>query len=137
MVGALLFELVVLKAVQDSQFSKPSNLAASSRIPRGEGYKHCLDAESVADKYYKLFFVRNMQPNSRLGIIAAKRNLPKAVDRNRAKRIVRNLFRCHEIKQRGIDIVVMVRSVTPQDSSLLREALKKLFNRVDNRCAES
>lgn len=137
MVGELLFEHVALKAVQDSQFSKLSNLAASSRIPSGEGYKHCLDAESVSDRYYKLFFVCNKQTNARLGVIAAKRNLSKAVDRNRAKRVVRELFRCHEIKQRGLDIVVLVRCVTPQDSSLHREALKKLFNRVGTRCAES
>lgn len=130
MVVVLLFAHVAPKAVQDSQFSKPNNLAAAKRIRRSQGYKHCLEAKSVADKHFKLFFIANALPYARLGIIVAKRNLPKAVDRNRAKRVVRDLFRSHGIKQLGLDIVVMVRSATSEDSALHREALKKLFNRV-------
>jgi ribonuclease P protein component len=58
---------------------------------------------------------------SRLGIVAAKAQLPLAVDRNRAKRLVRETFRaCPGLFPDGWDVVVVVRK------SLIRQTLPKL-----------
>ncbi len=58
---------------------------------------------------------------SRLGIVAAKSQLPLAVDRNRAKRLVREAFRaCPGLFPDGWDAVVVVRK------SLLRQSLPRL-----------
>lgn len=58
---------------------------------------------------------------SRLGIVAAKAQLPLAVDRNRAKRLVREAFRaCPGLFPDGWDVVVVVRR------SLLRQPLPRL-----------
>jgi ribonuclease P protein component len=58
---------------------------------------------------------------SRLGIVAAKAQLPRAVDRNRAKRLLREAFRaCPGLFPEGWDIVLVVRK------SLIRQPLPRL-----------
>jgi ribonuclease P protein component len=46
---------------------------------------------------------------SRLGIALTRKLLPRAVDRNRVKRIVREAFRRHAAKAAGLDVVVALR----------------------------
>ena len=46
---------------------------------------------------------------SRLGIALTRRLLPRAVDRNRVKRIVREAFRRHPAKAAGVDVVIALR----------------------------
>jgi len=70
-------------------------------------------------------------------MVVAKRYMPKSVDRNQAKREIRELFRVHEIKGCGIDLVVMARGSERSDRSACRDGLSKLFNRVAMRCTES
>ena len=68
---------------------------------------------------------------TRLGIALTRRLVPNAVDRNRVKRIVRDEFRRHEVKNRGLDCVVALRK--PFDASLagaLREELRQLFDQL-------
>jgi len=58
---------------------------------------------------------------SRRGLVAAKAQLPLAVDRNRAKRLVREAFRaCPGLFPDGWDVVVVVRK------SLIRQPLSRL-----------
>lgn len=123
--------------MQDSQYRKPNSFTAAQRIPRSEGYSHSLQSESVADKYFKLFFVRNQLKKARLGIVAAKRHMPRAVDRNRVKREIRDVFRRHSITESGLDLVVMVRRDALLDLASHRDGLSKLLSRVETRCAES
>jgi ribonuclease P protein component len=57
--------------------------------------------------------------------------VPDAVDRNRLKRIIRDEFRRHGVKNRGFDCVVALRK--PFDPSLataLREELRQLFDQL-------
>lgn len=91
----------------------------------------------ISDAYFKVFFVPNELKLARLGIVAAKRFMPRAVDRNHAKREIRQLFRVHKIKCTGIDLVVMVRKAEQLDRSVKTDSLSKLFSRVLTRCAES
>lgn len=100
---------------------------------REDGFDHAVHAESIADKHFKIFFVRNGKENARLGIIAGKRNLPDAVQRNRVKRAIREVFRQHNIKTHHIDLVVMVRCEGSQ--AVQSEDLETLFSRVQNKCA--
>ncbi|PJC03257.1 MAG: ribonuclease P protein component [Gallionellales bacterium CG_4_9_14_0_8_um_filter_55_61] len=91
----------------------------------------------ISDNYFKIFFVPNNLQLARLGIVAAKKLMPRAVDRNLAKREIRQLFRVHKIKFVAIDIVVMVRKTEPLDKAAKTNSLSKLFSRVVTRCAES
>ena len=127
-------------AVQDSRSSvaiaSAATLSATQRLLREDGFDHVICAENIADKQFKIFFARNHKEHARLGIVASKRILAHAVDRNRIKRVIREAFRQHSIKAQKLDIVVMVRHAYAQEPGMRGDNLKNLFSRVENRCAE-
>lgn len=122
----------VPKAVQGSLSDHTSNLPAAQRISRKDGFDRVIGGESVADRDYRIFFVRNDRVNARLGIVASKRTFPRAVDRNRAKRFIREAFRQHDIKTSGLDIVVMAKR---RFGEAWGDGLGALFSRVKEKCA--
>lgn len=123
-------------AVQGLPFSFSSKFTVANRLLRSNGFDHVIHAESILDKYFRVFFVHNEQHNARLGIVASKKKLPSAADRNCVKRIIRETFRQHNIKAHSLDLVVMVRSVHPQESNAQHKSLEMLFSRIENRCAK-
>jgi ribonuclease P protein component len=56
-----------------------------------------------------LYARANGLSQARIGIIASRRVAPRAVDRNRMKRMVREVFRTLEKRPAGMDIVVELR----------------------------
>jgi ribonuclease P protein component len=71
---------------------------------------------------------------SRLGIALTRRMVPLASRRNFLKRLVREAFRRHEVKSRGIDCVVALRK--PFDASAaaaLRDEVLGLFDQLLSR----
>jgi ribonuclease P protein component len=87
----------------------------------------------------RLFVVR-IRPNGlsspRLGIIASKKALPRAVDRNRGKRLARETFRLLLQNFAALDVVVQLRSgLVKRDNTFARQELQGLFARVDERLA--
>jgi ribonuclease P protein component len=123
------------EAVRDSLFSTAisAEFTVAYRLLRADGFEHVVHAENVTGKFYKIFFVRNGKKNSRLGIIASKRIIPGAVQRNRVKRMIKESFRQHSIKFQQIDLVVMVRGIDTKASQ--SEELKSLFSRIEDKCA--
>jgi len=59
----------------------------------------------VHSRYYTLFVKANQSPVGRLGIAATKK-LGGAVQRNRAKRLIREIFRHNNVAP-GFDVVVV------------------------------
>lgn len=70
---------------------------------------------------------------ARLGIALTRRLVPRAVDRNCLKRLVRDEFRHHEVKKRGLDCVVALRK--PFDSSAAPALCVELRNLFDQLAA--
>lgn len=62
--------------------------------------------------------------------------LPNAADRNRVKRIIREMFRQHNIKLCKLDMVVMVRRDYSHKVDTQIDNLERLFSQVENKCAE-
>ncbi|MGH8648724.1 MAG: ribonuclease P protein component, partial [Burkholderiales bacterium] len=60
--------------------------------------------------------------HARIGIIASRRVARRAVDRNRMKRMVRELFRAMPERPAGVDIVVQLRRCSPRGSSAAARA---------------
>lgn len=137
MVAEQLSKHVAPRAVLDSRFSISGKFNAAYRLLRKDGFGYVLHAENIEDKYFKIFFVRNSHENARLGIITRKKILSGAVHRNRAKRIIREVFRCHDVKTCKLDMVVMVRRVYSQAGGTQCDHLDALFSRVKKRCAIS
>lgn len=124
------------RAVQDSRSSLSGKFSSRCRLLRLNGFSHVIRSESIFDVCFRIAFVQNSEKNARLGIIIGKKTLPGAVDRNRVKRIIRESFRQHSIKQCSLDIVVMLRRAIPQNHGEQAGNLKLLFSRVESRCAE-
>lgn len=126
------------EAVQDSlsRTAITAKFTAAHRLLREVGFDRVVQAENITDKYFKIFFASNGKDNARLGIIASKKILSCAVDRNRIKRIIRETFRQHSIKAQQLDIVVMVRHACAQEPGIRCDNLEALFSRVENRCTE-
>jgi ribonuclease P protein component len=65
----------------------------------------------VSCRHFLILAKPNEGPNSRLGLIVAKKNVSKAVQRNRIKRQIREWFR-HLQLQNSLDLIVLVRRDT-------------------------
>lgn len=64
---------------------------------------------TISGRYFAVRARPSELPIARLGIIAARREIRRAVDRNTCKRIARASFREHKEILRGVDVVVVCR----------------------------
>jgi len=81
---------------------------------------------------------RSSQESARVGLVVAKKNVRKAVDRNRIKRLIRESFRHHLPELPSLDIVVLVRKEAAQaDNGQLLMALDKLWSRLIRQATEA
>jgi ribonuclease P protein component len=89
--------------------NQPSpRLRLNERIRRRTEFKHVYEKGSrVHGRYSTIFVLPNSQGIGRLGIAATKK-LGGAVQRNRAKRLIREVFRRNKIAS-GFDVVVVPR----------------------------
>ena len=81
-------------------------LSPAERIRRRAEFQQIYNrGAKVHGRYYTVFVLANPAGAGRLGI-AATRKLGGAVDRNRAKRLIREVFRRNKIAK-GFDVVVI------------------------------
>lgn len=90
----------------------------------------------IISKWLVIYIRKNNLPYNRLGITAGKK-VGNAVRRNRAKRVIRQVYRENEIKMPlGIDIVIVARAGLPDVKSnvisnyLSSKALKEINRAV-------
>jgi ribonuclease P protein component len=95
----------------------PPGPPASRRFGQDQRLRRRGEFQTVFDKgqriqgrFFTLLVLRNEKPGSRLGIVAS-RKLGDSVRRNRAKRLIRELFRhnSHLTEPAGFDVVVIPR----------------------------
>lgn len=83
-------------------------LAVADRIRRRPEFERVYkDGARIHGRFMTLFVLPNGAATPRLGV-AATRKLGPAVERNRAKRLAREMFRRHKVAA-GFDIVVVPR----------------------------
>lgn len=89
-----------------SESPRPCGLHRSERILRREEFTRVYDTGArIRGQFATVFVLRNGLDRARLGIAATKK-LGGAVIRNRAKRVVRDVFRRNKLAS-GHDIVVV------------------------------
>jgi len=130
---------VALEAVQDSLSNRPTNskYTFAHRLLCKTDFDRVIQTKNLADKFIKVYFAPNDLVNARLGIIASKKVLPRSVDRNRLRRLIREVFRHHNIKYQNLDIVVMARLAFSRKSDFRTNNLERLFTLVENKCVKS
>lgn len=73
----------------------------------------------------------NNLSHARLGLVASRKALPRAVDRNRGKRLVREVFRQTRDGLAAADIVVQLRAeLRRQKNATARRDLLGLFGEI-------
>ena len=94
---------------------------------------------STGRRFGNEFFTANTQRNdltwARLGMSIAARNLRRAVDRNRVRRLIRESFRMHQQELPALDIIIGARASTIKaDRADLRASLDKLWQKIAASC---
>ena len=87
--------------------------------------------KKVSRQYLLVLYMPNQLSYARLGIIAGKRHLRRAVDRNRVRRVIRESFRHAKEKLKGQDLIVMIRSTcSALDSKTIRNDIDNLWQAI-------
>lgn len=104
-----------------------------------ESNKSAKSATNFHEKFQKFSENSENLISARLGIVVAKKMLKKAVDRNRCKRILRDIFRRHRFDLTNfaqVDIILRLnyKNITQlaNYNELLRQDFLYLFNRLKN-----
>ncbi|HKJ94919.1 MAG TPA: ribonuclease P protein component [Gammaproteobacteria bacterium] len=95
-------------------------------------------ARRVGDRYFTVLLLENDTDGARLGMAVSRRTAPRAVDRNRIKRLVRESFR-HWRTQLGNCDVVVIAKVPCREAGrpAIHLSLTGLWQRASKRCRRS
>ena len=63
----------------------------------------------VSCRYILMLAIKQQTSQTRLGMVVAKKNVSKSVERNRIKRLIRESFRHARLQLPGLDIIVLIR----------------------------
>ncbi len=69
---------------------------------------------ALRSQSYLVMSLANELGHARLGMVVAKRQFRRAVDRNRMRRIIRETFRLYSSELPALDVVVKVQAVPPE-----------------------
>lgn len=112
---------------------KPSNgFSKSLRILTPKDFQHVFaNAEKFGNRNWTFIVRSNQKPYPRLGLAIAKKQLQRAVWRNRVKRLAREAFRLHKMELSGYDIVVLGRKgMQDIDNETLRKSFLHLIRKI-------
>ena len=87
-----------------------ATLPRTARLLERSGYEAVLAGKPlVVRRHFSIFVHANALSRSRIGIIVGKKVAPRAVDRNRIKRLAREIFRQERWRLGSNDLVVLAR----------------------------
>ncbi|MFV0476993.1 MAG: ribonuclease P protein component [Parahaliea sp.] len=122
-----------------SDFSKvncdfsPVSFTRNKRLLTTSDFSRVFDgAEAKASHKYVLLLARtSQQPRHRLGLVVAKKNVRLAVQRNRIKRLTREMFRQQPQATPSMDVVVLARRGIDQlDNTELSSILRQQWHKL-------
>ena len=114
-----------------------ASFGKAKRLLNARDYSRVFDgAEARASHKHLLLLAKsNNEPGHRLGLVIAKKNVRLAVQRNRIKRIAREVFRQLPDAEQHLDVVLLARRGLDQLdnaelSSILQQQWQKLVRRT-------
>ena len=91
------------------------------------------NAKKFANHHWTLIVRPNNKHFPRIGLTIAKKQLSRAVWRNRVKRLAREAFRQHKQELKGYDIVVLGRrDMQKIDNKTLNKSFEHLIRKIKN-----
>ncbi|MEX0963740.1 MAG: ribonuclease P protein component [Pseudohongiellaceae bacterium] len=108
----------------------------TSRLLNAADYKAVFSNAQfkVSCRYFLVLAIVNSRSSSRLGLVIAKKNVALAVQRNRIKRQLRNMFRHNSVLLGRLDLVVLARKDADKlDNKQLRNAVETLWQDLHNK----
>ena len=97
------------------------------RLNKSHDFKKCFqDGKKIKNDIFILHYIENGAFFPRLGLSIAKKKIKKAVDRNKIKRVAREVFRKKKFK--GIDMVLFLKNEKNYDHSQCFMLVNKVFN---------
>ncbi|MBB3190087.1 ribonuclease P protein component [Halomonas cerina] len=106
----------------------------SLRLLTAGDYRHVFDTAvyKVHGKRLMALATPNSLGHPRLGLIFSKKNVRRAVDRNRLKRLVRESVRLQQHRLPSVDIVVLARrGLHELDNEAVHRQLHGMWRRLD------
>lgn len=122
-----------------SLFSPRLGLPKVCRLLVSTGFTSVLrGGKKTNDTLFSVYTAPNQLPQARLGITVSRKVSPRAVQRNRIKRQVRESFRQHRLTLCGVDLVVIARpEAAKSDNKTLKAALQQHWERIQRQCRSS
>ncbi len=109
-------------------------LTCQNRIKQHSEFSAVFDRRlKRVSQFFVLYQKDNESNHVRIGVVASKKQVRRAVDRNRIKRLVKESVRLNQFLLAGADLVVVVRhkAVTATNTELY-QCLSKLVKQLAN-----
>lgn len=101
---------------------------SNQRIKDSNIFEKAFRNKALTNKWFTIHLIDSNQKFARLGMVVSKRTIPKSVNRNYAKRLIRESFRLNVNLFPSLDFVVRLRRKLTEDKiSEAREALLNLM----------
>lgn len=109
------------------------------RLITPASFRHIFqDPLRVGSPYITILARPNHLTCPRIGFAIAKKQIKRAYDRNRIKRVTRDYFRRHQHELPVMDYVILARkAVIDLDNKQIRAELEKLWRRLRQNIAKS
>ncbi|MBY4676576.1 ribonuclease P protein component [Marinobacterium arenosum] len=119
-----------------AEFEYPRQL----RILTGGGFKSVFNNVTlkVPDQHILLLATPNGLSHPRIGFVISKKNVRRAVKRNRVRRIMRESFRLNQHQLPAVDILVLARpGLGELEKDELHRLAKKCWSRLRKKAQKS
>lgn len=101
---------------------------STQRIKQSKVFEQAFRQKGLTNKWFTIHLLNSNHELARLGMVVSKRIIPKSVNRNFAKRMIRDSFRLNSSKLPALDFIVRIRRKLTDDSVLeAKEALLQLM----------
>ena len=110
-----------------------SRFGKNKRLLNAVDYSRVFDQpDARASHRHLLLLARNNQRDRhRLGLVIAKKNVKRAVERNRIKRVTREFFRQLPDSEPHMDVILLARrGLDEMDNALLSSTLKQQWQKL-------
>ncbi|KAA0873767.1 ribonuclease P protein component [Nitrincola tapanii] len=119
-----------------AEFGYPRQL----RLLTGGDFKRVFDRATlkVSDPSLLILARQNTLGHPRIGFVISKKNIRRAVKRNRVRRIIRESFRLHQHELPSADLVILARKGLDQlDNATLNQLILRSWSRLQRKASSA